>query len=530
MTLFGLTITRTKAISQQLSGVDNRGGWWSILRESFTGAWQRNIEVDTTTILSFSALYACITLIANDVAKLRIKLVKSDNEGIWTETKNPAYSPVLREPNHFQTRIQFIQNWVASKLIHGNAYILKQRDQRGVVVGLYVLDPTRCRPLVAPDGSVYYELKVDDLAFEAMRLLPLDGSDSVVVPASEIIHDRMVPLFHPLVGVSPIRACGLAALQGLKIQENSTQFFSNGSKPGGVLTAPNFIKDETAKRLKEYWDENFTGANMGKVAVLGDGLKYEQMAVNAHDAELVEQLRWTAENVCTAFHVPPYMIGIGPMPTYNNIEALNAQYYAQCLQIHLEEIESLLDKGLSLSKDGSPQDLGTEFELDDLLRMDTSTKTKAAADLIGSGAVSPNEARQKYFGLGGVTGGDTPYLQMQNYSLEALSKRDAQTDPFGTTPATAPVALPAAATSESDNDAAERAAEMVREEVQAVRSDITASREEQLTVMSAVNERLAQLEARVLPFIDRMETPPPVEELVDVERELPDLLRKALAA
>src|SRR6185312_14046419 len=107
----------------------------------------------------------------------------------------------------------------------------------------------------------------------------LHDDKNVVVPASEIIHDRMNCLFHPLVGLSPIYAAGLAATQGLHIQGNSATFFKNGSNPGGVLTAPGAISDETAARLKAAWATNYSGENAGKVAVLGDGLKYEAMAV-----------------------------------------------------------------------------------------------------------------------------------------------------------------------------------------------------------------------------------------------------------
>ena len=89
--------------------------------------------------------------------------------------------------------------------------------------------------------------------------------------------------------MSPIFAAGLAATQGLHIQSNSATFFKNGSNPGGVLTAPGAISDETAARLKVAWSTNYSGENAGKVAVLGDGLKYEAMAVTATDAQLIEQ-------------------------------------------------------------------------------------------------------------------------------------------------------------------------------------------------------------------------------------------------
>jgi phage portal protein BeeE len=51
-----------------------------------------------------------------------------------------------------------------------------------------------------------------------------------------------------------------------------------------------------------------------------------------------------------------------------------------------------------------------------------------------------NEGRAK-ISLGPVTGGGN-YLQQQNYSLEALAKRDAQEDPFKTNAPVAPAAPP----------------------------------------------------------------------------------------
>src|SRR5690606_16668747 len=202
-------------------------------------------------------------------------------------------------------------------------------------------DPQRVTPLVAEDGSVYYQLAQDNLSgVQAIN---------VTVPASEIIHDRMNCLFHPLVGISPLYACGLAAAQGLSIQSQSRKFFNNGSRPSGVLTAPGSISDETAARLKEAWETKFTGDNAGKVAILGDGLKYDAMVMKSSDAQLIEQLKMTAEMVCAAFHVPAFKVGIGAMPTYQNGETLNGIYYSDCLQSMIEQMEACLDEGLGLN-------------------------------------------------------------------------------------------------------------------------------------------------------------------------------------
>jgi phage portal protein BeeE len=144
--------------------------------------------------------------------------------------------------------------------------------------------------------------------------------------------------------------------------------------------------------------------------------------MNAVDAQLIEQLQWTSETVCSAFHVPPYMVGVGPPPNYNNIEALNQQYYSQCLQSLVESMELVLDEGLEL-----PKPYGTEFDLDDLLRMDSKTMMDTIARGIQAAIYSPNEGRAKV-NLKPTPGGETPYLQVQNYSLEALAARDQAPD------------------------------------------------------------------------------------------------------
>lgn len=409
MKVFGLPIPFTGRREEKALGrpLPSRGGWLPLIRDHYPGAWQRNDEIDVETAKTHHAVFSCMTLIASDIAKLRLRLVERDADGVWTEVERAAFSPLLRKPNHFQTRIQFVENWLLSKLASGNAYLLKQRDNRGVVTRLYVLDPLRVQPLVSDSGDVFYRLSADNIA----RI-----EDDVIVPASEIIHDRMNCLYHPLVGLSPITAAGLAAMQGLSIQRDSTTFFGNRSLPGGILSAPGAISDETAQRLKDYWETEFSGRSAGKVAVLGDGLNFVPMRMTATDAQLIEQLKWAADVVCSVFHVPPYKIGLGPMPTYANIQSLNVEYYAQALQILIESAEASLDEGLAL-----PRNLGTEFEIKGLLRMDSVTQMDV---LEKAKSVKTLNERRAEINMRRIENGDTIYLQQQDHSLEAIAARD----------------------------------------------------------------------------------------------------------
>ncbi len=420
MKLFGLTIARTKALTSQqqalLTNVDAfNAGWFPLVREPFSGAWQRNQEMSIESVLQHPTVYACVTLIAKDIAKTRALLRELGDDGVWRETENPAYSPVLRKPNSYQTPLEFFYWWILSKLVRGNTYVLKARDLRSVVQAMYILDPARVRPLVSPDGSIFYSLQPDPLK--------QIGEDEIVVPASEIIHDRMDPLYHELMGISPLYAAWVAAFHGMNIARTESLFYQNGAKPNAVIEVPGDLKPEQAARMKTKWNTEYGGENQGKIAFLSGGMKYVPVPpVNARDSQIIEQLNWTDERICAAFHIPKGKI-IGEAPA--NVAAMNQEYLTSCLSELFTGLQQALIVGLELRSG-----LDVKFDLNDLFKMDAETKLKAASDGVRGGYLAPNEARRIYFDLPPVDGGDTPYMQIQDYSLAALDRRDSQQSPI----------------------------------------------------------------------------------------------------
>ena len=436
MKLLGFEITRAKQFSDVGSGWR---GAWNMIQEPFSGAWQRNMPLARQTLLAFSAVYSCVSLIAGDISKLRLKLMQRDAEtGVWSEVMTDSpYWPILRNPNEYQTPVQFLSAWVISKLLWGNTYVYITRDARLIPSEMHVLDPRLVVPTVTETGVVYYKVNRDPLS---------QIEDDIILPADDIMHDRAVCLFHPLVGVSPIYACASSAAQGIKIQENVSQFFENMSRPSGLLTTPDKITDETAQRLKTQWESSASGRNMGRLMVTGNGITYVPIMMSAVDAQLIETLKWSVEDVGRTFRVPLHKLGASSNQPFANIAALNQDYYSQTLQDPIEAIEALLNGGLGVERvEGKVY--AVELDLEGLLRMDPLSRADRHAKLVGAGIEAPNEARISE-NLLPTEGGDSPMLQQQNYSLEALAKRDARPDPFAKTPASA--ALPAPATETPD--------------------------------------------------------------------------------
>lgn len=399
---------------QQQKGFISLGSSFLPIHEPYTGAWQKGDELKRTDLTSFHAVFACVSLIASDVGKLRIH-TKSMQDGVLLPAKSRTQG-ILKKPNRHQTWQQFAENWITSKLLRGNAYIFKQRDIFGDVWQLYVLNPDRVKVLVSDNGDVLYQVARDKL---------FDIQTDMLVSASEMIHDRFNCFYHPLVGLSPISACSISVGLGLAIQSGAKTFFSNASRPSGILSVPASIDQAKADEVKAKWQANYSGVNRGGIAVLGDGAKYESISISSSDAQAIEQLKMSGETVCSVFHVPAFKVGLGSIPAGQKVSDLNEIYYSDCLQTYIEAMENLLDEHLDL-EDG----IKCEADLSALIRMDSSSQMAYLKEGTLSGIISPNEARA-ILGLAPVMGGESPLMQQQNYSLAALARRDNSDNPFG---------------------------------------------------------------------------------------------------
>jgi len=385
-----------------------------LVRESYSGAWQKNDEIVLRDPTSFSAVYAAVNRIAEDVAKLKIGLVKEDVKGIWARHKSATYDSLLRRPNSYQNSQQFFQSWIYSLLLEGNLYALKERDKTGRVIALHVLDARKIRPVVAADGDWAYE------ADGGQELAGLTDQETILIPKTEMIHDRIATFRHVLLGMSPLVAAADSIAVAQEIQRSTLTLHKNSARVSGVLTAPGSISDEAALSLSQHWKDNFTGNNAGKVAVLADGLSYKSFdIVDSASGQLVEHLQLSAEVVCSVFAVPVHLVqmGEGASTKYDNLSVLTQSYYNFTIMPRLEAIESLLNEGLGL-----PPDVSTEFDVGALLRLDPAAMIEAQAAGINAGLFKINEGRFA-LNLPPVPYGDEIYQQRQYAPLSQLAKQ-----------------------------------------------------------------------------------------------------------
>src|SRR5690606_7786963 len=134
--------------------------------------------------------------------------------------------------------------------------------------------------------------------------------------------------------------------------------------------------------------------------------------------QMVEQLRYSDEQICQLFGVPPFKLGIGSLPAGLKADDINLLYHSDALSDRIEAMENLLDEALGLSND-----LGIWQDIAPLIRMDEGKQAEVETKLVGGKIKKPDEGRRR-FDLEPTAGGDTLWGQHQDYPLGVLAERD----------------------------------------------------------------------------------------------------------
>jgi HK97 family phage portal protein len=358
-----------------------------------------------------SVVYACIALYARTIAQLPgTNKEELDNGGTKT-IKNSGLARVLKKPNDYQTRSDFMFNLIFDLLGEGNAYALARRNDRTEVDQLHLLNARATVPMVAEDGSVFYSIGGNPM------IDPLLDPDFIsgkrwMVPARDVLHVRCRTPRHPLVGEPPVTASMIE--QGIynSATINMQRFFGNQSKPSGVLQTKAVLTADQVKILRERWMEHTTGANTGSVPILTNELEWKPTTMTAQDTQVIDSLKLSRQQIAACFGVPLALIDDMTGATWNNVEQLTLQWKAQGLAFYVNHIELAYDKLGEIEL----TDQYTEFDMSALDRPDFKTRIEALARATQGGIYSPNEARRTE-GLPAAKNGDEPRVQQQMVPL-----------------------------------------------------------------------------------------------------------------
>jgi HK97 family phage portal protein len=197
-----------------------------------------------------------------------------------------------------------------------------------------------------------------------------------------------------ITGYSPIQMAKQALSLGLAAEEFAGRYYSNDARPGVVLKlgAEYEYDDEAKKRLAEAFDARHAGLpNKHRTAVLDEGMDISEIGFNAEDSQLIEEQKWSVEQVARIFNIPPHMLHHLERATFNNIEEMGLNFVTYSLRPWLVRWEQQIKMQL-LTDDPAHF---AEFNVDGLLRGKLEDRMKAYWSMFQMGAINSDEIRSK---------------------------------------------------------------------------------------------------------------------------------------
>lgn len=400
---------------ERVETVTETKGWTSIPWGNWSNNWfQLGKDAPMgNEALSSSPVMACVSILAQEVARLHVNHKLANDLGSTTNVTSSAAFKVLSDPNQYQTRSDLLLYIMQSELLDGNSYTFAERDRRGAVSSLHPLSPQTVMPhVVSETGEVFYH--VSGTYDNGL----VDIEPGFYIPARDMMHIRCFTGYSPLIGITPLQACGPSVVLGEEIRGQSASFFGNQSRPAGILSTPKPLGKESAIRLRDAWERGLAGKFVGKTAVLDNEIKWQPLALSAEDSQVVEQYKMSRDDIAMVYRVPPYMLGNLEGTSFNNVGNMQKMFIASALGFWLEHIENAMNKLFGF--DGVTNYM--EFDIErGLMRPDMETRMGALAKGVQGGIYAPNEARQKE-NLGPVEGGDEAFMQRQMTPVSLLTE------------------------------------------------------------------------------------------------------------
>lgn len=367
------------AVGLERRGVEQRDRAWSdpVLAALWEGA-------SPEARIALPAVESCVALIAGTIASLPIRVVRPREDGTLEAVPGHPASRVLSAPNPELTAFELVERIVADAALSGQGTALIERDGRGAPGALVYLPPGHATAERSPaSGHVFW--RVTDPRTNEHRVT----SDEDVLA----IRYRLNPS-DPLRGLA-LPAIGRGALElATATERHARNLFERGARPGGFLKLERKLTPEGKARLRDQIETFFGGQHSGRVAVLEEGMAWQEVGASNRDSQLVEAMEVLTAGIARLFGVPRALIGSGEGQNYSSTAALVAAWTRTGLRSWLSRIEAAATDKL-LSEDAKGAGLAVRFDVGELTRLDEKDRAEVYAKGIAAGWLAPNEARAR---------------------------------------------------------------------------------------------------------------------------------------
>lgn len=343
------------------------------------GTSPTGVNVTPDSALKYTAVYVCVRIISETLASLPLVVYeKMKPRGRQRATGHYLYPLLHDQPNELMTSMQWRETCQAHILTWGNAYNYLDFNGRGQVASISPLPPHRMEKIERTAAGLVYHYRLPDntlTKYPEWRIWHLAGLG-----------------YDGLIGYSPVTMARRAIGLGIAADDYGAYFFGNGAQPGGVLQHPGSLSDEAYKRLLNSWENRHGGlSNSNRVALLEEGMKYDQIGIPPQDAQFLETRIKQSREVYSLYRVPPHMAGDMEKSSYSTNEQAAIEFIVHTMRPWFVRWEQSIHSTLFTGQDRARYFV--EFLAEGLLRGDIKTRYEAYSIARQNGWMSANDIR-----------------------------------------------------------------------------------------------------------------------------------------
>lgn len=369
------------------------------------------VTVNETTAMGVAGVFAAVNVIAETIASAPLHVYRRAKDGSRDRADDHPLHAILHDrPCAWMTSFEWREGAVRDACLHGDALFEQVTDAAGRLVELRPLAPWGYAVQRRDDGSLRYVMPdgrvlLDD---EVLRLPYKLGRDGRALSPLDLHRHTF--------GVAIAARRHQAAVLG------------NAAQPKGALEIPTVLKPEDAKLLREDWERKHGGPdNAGRVAILDGGMTWKQIGMSNEDAQFVEMVNLTLDDIARIYRVPPHKIAKLDRATFGNIERQSIEFVRDTILPWARRHEERFNGWLL--RPAERREFFVAYDLKGFLRGDAKARAEFYRQMFYVSAISPNEIRKledlapigpegdRYFVqgatvpvdmLGRVAAGDTP--------------------------------------------------------------------------------------------------------------------------
>ena len=358
------------------------------------------VNVNSHSALTHVAVMACTAILSEDVAKLPLNVYRRTAKGGREVYRDHPLQKLLRRPNDWQTRFEFVEIMQAALVLRGNAYAVLVRDGLDRILQMVPVHPDQVMLWEAPDGEYFYLV-----TRRGMHEMAVLSSMPTMIPARDMFHLRWMGSWNSLLGLSRIQLMREAIGLSMSQEQMSARVAGSGARPGGILTTEGKLTPEVKDSIKLAWQAAQGGMkNSGRTALLEGGVKWQALGMTLVDAEFMASRQFSLEDIGRGFRVPKYKLGIGGDTAGPSLVQQDQDYLNNVLSAYCERWVAKLEREFDVDGD----EITVAFDYAHFLKADITTRLNALRVGVLSMVYTPNEARAAE-GLAPIDGGDTLY-------------------------------------------------------------------------------------------------------------------------